>query len=132
MTDIPENLLYGSDHLWVLRTPGGTTVRSGITDFAQQSLGDVVAMSLPRIGDDLSSGQACGDIESTKAVSDLIAPITGTVTAINPTINATPELINTDPYGAGWLFEAELPAPDMAVAREGLLTPAQYTALVGG
>ena len=86
----------------------GGRVRVGVTDFAQQSLGDVVQVTLPDLGETIKAGQACGDIESVKSVNDLVAPVAGTVRARNDDLAATPELVNTDPYGQGWMFEAEI------------------------
>ena len=105
MTDheYPAGLRYTAEHEW-LRTEGDT-VRIGITSFAQEALGDVVFVSLPAVGDSVSAGDTCGEVESTKSVSDLYAPVTGEVTAVNPALDATPELVNTDPYGEGWMYE---------------------------
>jgi glycine cleavage system H protein len=102
----PEDLKYTAEHEWV-RTDAGPdgTVRIGITDYAQDALGDVVFVTLPQVGDEVTAGQACGEIESTKSVSDLYAPVTGTVTATNDALDGTPELVNSDPYGDGWIFE---------------------------
>jgi len=123
MSDIPADLRYGKDHLWARPDPGSHLVRIGITDFAQQSLGDVSDVSLPGPGDTARAGQACGDIESVKSVSDLVAPVDGTVRARNDDLASTPELVNTDPYGQGWMFEVE---PSDPGAVEGLLTADQY------
>ncbi len=102
----PEDLRYTSEHEWV-RSPGETdgAVRVGITDFAQEALGDIVYVSLPEIGGEVDQGAAVGELESTKSVSDLYAPVSGKVVARNESLDATPELVNSDPYGAGWLFE---------------------------
>src|SRR5262249_18755906 len=97
MSDIPTSLRYTEDHLWARHEADGGVVRVGITDFAQESLGDVVAVTLPKVGTAVQAGEACGDIESVKSVSDLIAPVTGTVRASNDTLDQTPEVINTDP-----------------------------------
>ncbi|MEO7751985.1 MAG: glycine cleavage system protein GcvH [Terracoccus sp.] len=104
--DHPDDLRYTSDHEWV--RADGDTVRIGITAFAQEALGDVVYVSLPAVGDSVSVGDACGEVESTKSVSDVYAPLEGEVTATNPALEATPELINSDPYGEGWMFEMRL------------------------
>ena len=104
--------MYTTDHEWV-RDLGTGTVRIGITNFAQDSLGDIVFVQLPAIGDSVTAGTAAGELESTKSVSDLLSPVSGTVTTINETLDATPELVNSDPYGDGWLIEVatgELPA----------------------
>jgi glycine cleavage system H protein len=106
MPEIPAGLRYTSDHLWVRRVTDGQ-VRVGVTDFAQQSLGDVAEVTLPQPGDAIAADAACGDIGSVKSVSDLIAPVTGTVSASNEALAAQPELVNSDPYGGGWMFDAE-------------------------
>ncbi|MGB7818211.1 MAG: glycine cleavage system protein GcvH [Ornithinibacter sp.] len=105
MTDheYPAGLRYTAEHEW-LRTEGDT-VRIGITSFAQEALGDVVYVSLPSVGDAVTAGETCGEVESTKSVSDLYAPVSGEVTAVNPALDTTPELVNTDPYGDGWMYE---------------------------
>jgi glycine cleavage system H protein len=122
----PEDLKYTTDHEWV-RTVGETTVRFGITDYAQDALGDIVYVSLPEIGSPLAAGDACGEVESTKSVSDLYAPVTGTVTARNDGLSATPEVVNADAYGEGWMVEVELTdAAELAT----LLDSAGYAAHV--
>ena len=105
----PDDLLYTSEHEW-LRRPGEAegSVRVGITHFAQDALGDIVYVSLPEIGQSVEAGSTCGELESTKSVSDVYSPVTGEVTARNETLDATPELVNSDPYGAGWLFEVKV------------------------
>ncbi|MFL6061711.1 MAG: glycine cleavage system protein GcvH [Marmoricola sp.] len=102
----PDDLKYTAEHEWV-RTPGETagSVRIGITDYAQDALGDIVYVQLPEIGDDVTAGASVGELESTKSVSDVYSPVTGSVVARNDALDATPELVNSDPYGAGWLFE---------------------------
>ena len=102
----PDDLKYTSEHEWV-RTPGETAgaVRVGITHFAQDALGDIVYVSLPDIGDTVEAGSTCGELESTKSVSDIYAPVSGEIVARNDTLDSTPELVNNDPYGGGWLFE---------------------------
>ncbi|MGN7247236.1 glycine cleavage system protein GcvH [Janibacter anophelis] len=109
MTDAsyPEDLRYSSDHEWVRETGEGT-VRVGITHYAQEALGDVVYVSLPAVGDAIEAGDSCGEVESTKSVSDLYAPLGGTVTAVNEALDATPELVNSDPYDQGWMYELQL------------------------
>lgn len=104
MSDIPADLRYTTEHEWVRRT-GTDTVRVGITDFAQSSLGDVVFVQLPDVGAVLTAGEAFGEVESTKSVSDLYAPVSATVTAVNAELQANPALVNSDPYGEGWLLE---------------------------
>lgn len=105
MSDLeyPAGLRYTAEHEW-LRTDGDT-VRVGITAFAQEALGDVVYVSLPTVGDSVVAGDTCGEVESTKSVSDLYAPVSGEVTAVNEALDATPELVNNDPYGEGWMYE---------------------------
>ena len=104
MSDIPAELRYTAEHEWVRRT-GDETVRVGITDFAQSSLGDVVFVQLPAAGDQISAGDSFGEVESTKSVSDLYAPVTATVAAVNADLAGDPGLVNSDPYGQGWLVE---------------------------
>lgn len=105
--EYPEDLRYTSDHEWVRSGEDGV-VRIGITSYAQDALGDVVYVSLPTVGDQLSAGDTCGEIESTKSVSDLYCPLEGEVTAVNDALDTTPELVNSDPYGEGWMFELKI------------------------
>lgn len=102
--DYPDDLRYTPEHEWVRNGAGGS-VRIGITAYAQDALGDVVYVTLPTVGSDVVAGDACGEIESTKSVSDLYSPLSGTVTAVNDALDSAPELLNTDPYGAGWVYE---------------------------
>jgi glycine cleavage system H protein len=102
--EIPENLRYTTDHEWAVLT-GENTVRTGITDYAQASLGDIVFVSVHEVGATVSAGDTFGEVESTKSVSDLYAPVTGTVAARNEALDNNPELVNADPYGAGWIAE---------------------------
>ena len=120
----PEDLKYSSEHEWV-RSPGETdgSVRIGITDYAQDALGDIVFVSLPEVGIEVESGSAVGELESTKSVSDIYAPVTGKVVARNDALDATPELVNSDPYGEGWLFEV---APSDASVLDGLMDATTY------
>ncbi len=122
----PEDVKYTAEHEWV-RDPGSAegSVRVGITDYAQDALGDIVYVSLPEVGDDVEAGSAVGELESTKSVSDVYVPVTGKVTARNEALDATPELVNSDPYGEGWLFEIA-PSDDTAV--EGLMSAEAYQA----
>ena len=106
MADVPDDLKYTAEHEWA--KVAGTTIRVGITDYAQEALGDVVFVSLPEVGAKIGQGDAFGEVESTKSVSDLYAPVSGTVTARNEDLESRPELINSDPYGEGWLVEIEL------------------------
>lgn len=122
---IPEDLRYTAEHEWVQTTPEGT-VRIGITDFAQDSLGDIVFIQLPEVGTAVAAGGALGEIESTKSVSDLFAPLAGTVSARNDGLESEPELVNSDPYGDGWMIELTLDDP-AAVAT--LLDAAGYQKL---
>jgi glycine cleavage system H protein len=110
MADVPDDLKYTAEHEWarVGGTTGATTIRVGITDYAQEALGDVVFVSLPEVGAKIGQGDAFGEVESTKSVSDLYAPVSGTVTARNEDLESRPELINSDPYGEGWLVEIEV------------------------
>lgn len=103
----PAELRYTAEHEWLKKT-GATTVRVGITDFAQAQLGDVVFVQLPSVGDEVTAGESFGEVESTKSVSDIFAPLTAKVTAVNADLEATPDLVNTDPYGQGWLVELEV------------------------
>ena len=131
MSGIPADLRYSQDHLWVRPDPGGALVRVGVTDFAQRSLGDVVQVTLPDLGETIKAGQACGDIESVKSVNDLVAPVAGTVRARNDDLAGTPEIVNTDPYGGGWMFEVEidLSTLDQQLAR--LMDADAYRGLAG-
>jgi glycine cleavage system H protein len=108
----PDDLRYTSDHEW-LRDLGDGRVRVGITAYAQDALGDVVYVSLPSVGDTLSAGDSCGEVESTKSVSDIYAPLAGEVAAVNEALDATPELVNTDSYGEGWMYELTVPDPSV-------------------
>ena len=103
---IPDDLKYTAEHEWV-RQPGEAegSVRVGITDYAQDALGDIVYVQLPEAGTSMSAGDVLGELESTKSVSEVYAPVAGEVVARNESLDATPELVNSDPYGAGWLFE---------------------------
>jgi glycine cleavage system H protein len=132
MTDIPSDLKYSSDHLWASAAADGSAVRVGVTDFAQQSLGDVVDVTPPRLGETVTAGQPCGDIESTKSVNDLVAPVTGTVRARHDELADSPDLVNADPYGEGWIFEVETDPATLDKQLAALIDPAAYSALVGG
>ncbi|MDR2379098.1 MAG: glycine cleavage system protein GcvH [Bifidobacteriaceae bacterium] len=104
MTAVPDDRFFTADHEWV-RDPEGPKARVGVTEFAAQALGDVVFLSLPAVGDDVAAGAECGEIESTKSVSPLFAPVSGEVVAVNQAVLDAPELVNADPFGEGWLFE---------------------------
>ena len=127
---IPEDLRYTDAHEWV-RDLGDGVVRIGITDHAQSQLGDVVFVQLPGVGDEVAAGTAVGEVESTKSVSDVYAPVSGTVTAVNEALADTPELINTGPYETGWMIEVRLADGDAGTA-EGLLDAAAYRELTSG
>ncbi|WAC94359.1 glycine cleavage system protein GcvH [Mycobacterium sp. Aquia_213] len=107
MSDIPPDLHYTAEHEWVRRS-GDDTVRVGITDFAQSALGDVVFVQLPDVGTEVTAGESFGEVESTKSVSDLFAPLSGTVTAVNGDLEGSPQLVNSDPYEAGWLLDIQV------------------------
>ena len=126
----PDDLSYTTEHEW-LRQPGehDGSVRVGITHYAQDQLGDIVYVSLPELGDTVEGGSTCGELESTKSVSDVYAPVSGTVVAVNETLADTPETINRDPYGDGWLCEIELAD---ASELEALLDADAYQALLEG
>src|SRR5690348_279939 len=125
--DYPEDLRYTPEHEWVRVNDDGV-VRIGITAFAQEALGDVVYVSLPAVGDTVSAGDSCGEVESTKSVSDLYSPLGGEVTAVNQALDASPELVNSDPYGDGWMYEMRV---DDAAAIDGLLDVAAYKDQLG-
>jgi glycine cleavage system H protein len=118
----PEDLQYTKDHEWV-RTDGDT-LRVGVTDYAQEALGDIVFVTLPDVGAEVTAGTPCGEIESTKSVSDVYAPVTGTVVGRNENLDSAPELINSDPYGDGWMLEIR----SSGDAAEGLLDAEAYQA----
>jgi glycine cleavage system H protein len=122
--NIPEDLRYSAEHEWVRLT--GTVARIGVTDFAQDSLGDVVFVQLPDVGLDVVAGANVSEIESTKSVSDVYVPVTGVVSAQNEALADQPELVNSDPYGQGWMFEVEV--ADVTEV-EGLLDAAAYRQL---
>jgi glycine cleavage system H protein len=107
VSDIPPDLHYTADHEWVRRS-GEDAVRVGITDFAQSALGDVVFVQLPDVGSQVTAGESFGEVESTKSVSDLFAPVSGTVSAVNGDLDGSPQLVNSDPYGAGWLVDVQV------------------------
>ena len=117
MSDIPSDLHYTAEHEWVRRS-GDDVARVGITDFAQSALGDVVFVQLPDIGAELTAGESFGEVESTKSVSDLYAPVSGTVSAVNTELEGSPQLVNSDPYGAGWLVDVQV--SDVAELESGI------------
>ena len=124
---VPDELRYSPEHEWVRLS--GTVARVGITDFAQDSLGDVVFVQLPDVGLDAVAGASVSEIESTKSVSDVYVPVSGVVSAVNEALTEQPELVNQDPYGAGWMFEMEV---GEAAEVEALLDAAAYRALTEG
>jgi len=127
VTTTPEDLKYTPEHEWVRGT--GPVVEVGITDFAQDSLGDIVFVTLPEVGAEIKAGEPCGELESTKSVSDLYAPVDGTVAEVNTALDANPELVNSDPYGEGWIFKVEL---SDGTSVDGLLDAAGYQAASQG
>ena len=104
MSNVPADLKYTKEHEWVRESSAGV-FQIGITDFAQGALGDIVYIQLPKVGQSVKAGEVCGEVESTKSVSEIYSPLTGTVTAVNPALDANPELINQDPYAGGWIAE---------------------------
>jgi len=124
---IPDELRYTPEHEWV-RAAEGSTVRVGITDFAQDALGDIVYVQLPEPGSTVEAGQPLGEVESTKSVSDVYAPVGGTVSARNEALDGQPELVNSDPYGEGWLLEITVGDPG---ALDALLDAEAYRSLTG-
>jgi glycine cleavage system H protein len=127
----PEELKYTAEHEWVRsgEADGAGDVRVGITDYAQEALGDIVFVQLPEVGAKITAGEPCGELESTKSVSDLYAPVSGTVKAVNGALDGQPELVNSDPYGEGWIFDVE---PDESDAVAGLLSAKEYEATLQG
>ena len=126
MSSIPENLHYTKEHEWVAETATAGVIRMGITDFAQSALGDIVYVQMPKVGELVVADKVCGEVESTKSVSEIFAPVSGTITAVNGALSDTPELLNSQPYGEGWLVEisvTDTPTP--------LLSPAQYGEITG-
>ncbi len=125
--NVPENLMYTSDHEWILLE--GNRAKIGITDYAQDALGDVVFVDVPTLGENVTSGQTVTEVESTKSVSDIYAPLAGTIIEINQELDESPELLNADPYGDGWIFvleiEDESTLPDFMTAQ-------QYRELIKG
>lgn len=107
MSNIPADLRYTKEHEWVKPT-SGKNFHVGITDYAQSALGDIVYIQLPKVGDLVAQGKVCGEVESTKSVSEIYAPLSGKIIAVNSSLDSTPEVLNSDPYGAGWIFEVEV------------------------
>jgi glycine cleavage system H protein len=127
VTEVPPDLQYTVEHEWIRRT-GDDTVRVGITDFAQSALGDVVFVQLPDVDSQVTAGGSFGEVESTKSVSDLYAPVTAKVVAVNDDLEGSPDLVNTDPYGAGWLLELQADPAVIDAALDALLDPEAYRA----
>jgi glycine cleavage system H protein len=123
---VPDELRYTAEHEWVRMTESGL-VEFGITDFAQAALGDIVYVSLPAMGDSLTAGRTCGEVESTKSVSDIYSPVDGAVAERNEGLDDAPETVNADPYGAGWLVRVSVP---QGAVLDGLLSAAEYEALI--
>jgi len=121
MSNIPSDLQYTKEHEWVVPTATALRIRMGITDYAQGALGDIVYVQMPKVGESVIADKVCGEVESTKSVSEIFAPVSGVIVAINDALTNSPELINSDPYGAGWLVEIEVPSQPT-----GLLSAAEY------
>ena len=124
MSNIPSELQYTKEHEWVAGASSALTYRVGITDYAQGALGDIVYVQLPKVGETLTADEVCGEVESTKSVSEIFSPVSGKVSAINTDLNSAPETINTDPYGAGWLFEVSVESEPVH-----LLSASDYAAI---
>ena len=122
MSSTPEGLKYTVEHEWI--SIEGSTYTMGITDYAQSALGDIVYVQLPEIGEQITEGRVCGEVESTKSVSELFAPVSGKVTSVNDLLSSAPESINSDPYGAGWLVKIEVTGVPSK-----LLSAGEYAAL---
>jgi glycine cleavage system H protein len=127
MSNIPADLMYTAEHEWV-QVIDESTIRFGITDFAQDALGDIVFVSLPNVGDSLTAGQTCGEVESTKSVSDIYAPVSGEVLARNDAIETAPDTLNSDPYKNGWIVDVKVAGNAQELVAS-LLAPAAYEAL---
>jgi glycine cleavage system H protein len=125
VSSVPANLKYTKEHEWVEEVSPGR-YRVGITDYAQGALGDIVYLQMPKVGDTVDAGKVCGEVESTKSVSEIYAPISGTVTAVNSDLDSAPETINSEPYGKGWLLEMEASSPNQLSE---LLSPEAYSVL---
>jgi glycine cleavage system H protein len=127
VSEIPADLYYTEEHEWVQKT-GDDTVRVGITDFAQSALGDVVFVQLPDVGAEITAGESFGEVESTKSVSDLYAPVSAKVVAVNGDLEGNPQLVNSDPYGEGWLIDLQVEGGGLSDALSGLLDADAYRA----
>lgn len=126
MSNVPADLRYTKEHEWV-KASSGKNFRVGITDYAQGALGDIVYIQLPKVGDSIGQGKVCGEVESTKSVSEIYAPLSGIVVSVNTALDSSPEVLNSDPYGAGWIFEVEVSSEDELSS---LLTDTDYQALI--
>jgi glycine cleavage system H protein len=124
MSNIPDSLKYTKEHEWVATASTALVYRVGITDYAQSALGDIVYVQLPKIGEKLTADKVCGEVESTKSVSEIFSPVTGSVVTINSDLNSAPETINSDPYGTGWLFEISVDSEP-----QNLLSATEYAAI---
>ena len=124
MSTVPSDLQFTKEHEWVAKTSAANVYRVGITDFAQSALGDIVYVQLPKLGQTVTAGAVCGEIESTKSVSEIYSPLSGEVSAVNTNLDGAPEVINSEPYGSGWILE-------ISVSGEfpKLLTGQEYTEL---
>ena len=127
MSSIPDDLSYTKEHEWVAGLDDGLTVTVGITAYAAEQLGDVVYVQVPEVGASIEAGDAIGEVESTKSVSDIFAPVSGEIVETNPAVVDDPSLVNNDPYGEGWLFRVRIEGEP-----EDLLSAAQYAALATG
>ncbi len=125
MSQVPAELKYTKEHEWISESGAGR-YRVGITDYAQSALGDIVYIQLPKVGDTHAQGKVCGEVESTKSVSEIYAPLSGSVVAVNESLDSAPESLNQDPYGAGWIYEVEISNADELSS---LLDSAGYQAL---
>jgi len=125
MSSVPAELKYTKEHEWI-KELSATKFRIGITDYAQSALGDIVYIQLPKLGVEVLANKVCGEVESTKSVSEIYAPISGKVVLVNQKLESNPEVINTDPYGDGWIAEIEISTPSL---QEVLLSPEEYQSL---
>jgi len=125
VANVPDQLKYTKEHEWVSEV-STSRYRVGITDYAQVALGDIVYIQLPKLGDQIGAGKVCGEVESTKSVSEIYAPLSGKVVLVNDALDSAPETLNKEPYGAGWIFEVEISAPSEL---ESLLSAGDYASL---
>jgi len=125
VASVPEQLKYTKEHEWVSEV-STNRYRVGITDYAQVALGDIVYIQLPKIGEQISAGKVCGEVESTKSVSEIYAPLSGEIVLVNDSLDSAPETLNRAPYDQGWIFEVEISSPSEI---EGLLSAGQYASL---